>query len=250
MNPSRKIPEILKDPDLRYFLAVGKKPIEKKWNSEGGNNYPFFHSRLLNHKDNYGVCCGFGRLVVIDFDDYDYYMSVVNNLPITFTVKSAGKKMAHMYYYLKGEMFKKVGIDIDGKRVCDIQADGSGVIGPESVIGRQYYEAVNKTAIAEITPEELKAVFNFETVKRKKYIQNDKEYEYDVKEIANTVQILRNNKVDQATERHFRCPFHESESGKSLWINDSGLLHCFHCNFHGDIHKFIDELNKVRQNEM
>jgi len=103
------IPKRLMELDFRfYLLGKGSKiPQEKLWNSK--NNYPYFHSKLIAHlkKDsNYGICTGYGNLIIIDFDDYDFYKGVRNKLPYTFTVTSAGKRCPHYYYILEGELEK------------------------------------------------------------------------------------------------------------------------------------------------
>ena len=120
-----KIPERLKDINFRFYL-IGKDskiPQEKKWNSV--NNYPYFHSKLINHLKadcNYGICTGFGNLIIIDFDSYDFYEKVKKKLPWTFTSVSANKRYPHYYYLLNDGTIKKVGInDNKGNRSKEFQ---------------------------------------------------------------------------------------------------------------------------------
>ena len=110
----REIPEQLKNSNFKFFLVKKneKLPLEYKFNSE--NCYLFFEPKLRNHllkEGNIGVICGYGGLIVIDFDDADYQKEKENLLPKTFTCKSAGKGLKHFYYILKGDMIKKKGLD-------------------------------------------------------------------------------------------------------------------------------------------
>ena len=88
-----KVPKQLQDPDFRFFLIGNnsKLPIEKSWNKL--NCYPFFHEKLIAHKGNYGIVCGRGSLIVIDFDCREFYNTVAHKLPPTFTVLSASKQL-------------------------------------------------------------------------------------------------------------------------------------------------------------
>ncbi len=253
------IPKALQNPSLRFFLAGKsdpkwqKLPIEKRWNGNPGNNYRFFDERLLNHilkGGNYGVLGGFGNLIILDFDDWGYYKQIrgeynkekkdFDNLPRTFTVQTANKETYHKYYYLKGEMFKKIGVDILGKRVCDIQAQGSGVIGPESRYNRKYYTIRYNDPIATIEIEKLVELFN---IQPKKYKEWQGETAKDSPEAdKQALKILEHLKVERTSERHFKCPYHESQGGKSLHLFLSGTLYCFHCQKRWtDIQDFVDD---------
>lgn len=194
-----KIPKQLQVPEFRFYLCKpdSKLPMEKKYNTE--NNYPFFHEKVKEHSGNIGILTGKHNLIVIDYDDESYYQQTCQRLPFTFTVRSAKKKKAHMYYYLKGEMFRYFGIDkyydnkmgyvitnlkritaIDKvrgsmkaiefqewlkshnlafKRVCDVMADGGRIICPNSVCDRAYYDIAVDSPIMPITREELENVF-------------------------------------------------------------------------------------------
>ncbi len=247
MIPS-KIPNRLRDPNFRFFLIPrGKKiPLEKKWNSD--NSYPFFHSKLIKHINaggNYGICTGYGNLIVLDFDSWSYYEKVSKKLPYTFTIQTANKKTYHKYYYLKGEMIKKVGIDdARKKRVLDIQAYHAGIVAPNSTYNRRYYEIQYDDPIAEISLELLKATFKFDEKKPREYKGETKS---DLKKVQKVIDILLHNKIKRTNERHFECPFHSMEGGGNMFVFDDGHLHCFHCSRHyKNIHNFVDDLNAHR----
>ncbi len=242
------------NPAFRFFLAGRdksnweKKAIEKKWTTIG--NYPFFHTKLLKHIEegnNYGICCGHGGLIVLDFDDWDYYKQVRDRLPHTFTVKTANKRTYHLYYYLKGEMIKKIGVDVSGKRVCDIQAQGSGVIGPESRYNRSYYTIKYNQPIATISLETLIKVFKIRPKTPRKYIGSTAID--SPKAVLNALKVLEHLKVERTQERHFKCPFHASQGGKCLHLFNNAGLYCFHCSRHwNDIQDFVDDLLIWREN--
>lgn len=265
-----RIPYQLRSPEFRFALAGKdcKLPIEPKWNST--NCYPFFHSRFADYSGNYIVVLGHGSLICLDFDSLEYYNSVKYSLPDTFTVRTALKKLPHLYYLLDGEMFRKVGIDafifhdeknntrvleegfdkqllekglkegwITKKRVCDIQAEGAGVVGPNSHIGRQFYDVVNDVPIAHITIEQLKAIFPFEA-KKKEWKEHDSKPNPEAVKVA--LNGLERIGLKRNAERHFNCIFHTSEGGKCLWVTPQASLWCFHENRGWrDVHQFIDE---------
>lgn len=235
-----RIPEKLHNPDLRFFLIREdqKLPLEMKWNSE--NNYPFFHSRLLQHLKrggNYGIACGFGNLIVLDFDDAEFYNTLSDKLPLTFAVQSASKRTYHMYYYLDGEMFSKKGIDKDGKRVCDIQADRSGVVGPNSNIARRYYDVRSNNPIATITIPELTKILPFTPRKRRAFTGTSTPQPEKVEKV---IKLLAEVGIERTLGRHFRCPFHEMSGTGNLYVMDTGSLYCFHeQKYWNDIEEFI-----------
>ena len=268
------IPKQLQNPAFRFHLVPKntKIPMEKKWNSD--NNYPFFHSRLDEHlkrKGNYGIVTGFGNLIVIDFDDLDYYNSMAHKMPPTFTVRSAGKRLPHLYYILTGsEMFKKYGVDAECnelnefievtensrsqilsnsskhsiKRVCDIQAARSGVVGPGSSVNRRYYTIDVDVPIAEITLKTLQNLFNFNPQQRKEYTGDSKPSPEAVKK---SQLVLKQLKVLRTTATHYKCPYHAMSGKGNLFIYPDGAIYCFHESKHWrDGNHFAEELRLMR----
>lgn len=226
-----KIPRQLQNPNLRFYLAGsgqkwGKIAIEPSWNSTC--NYSFFDERLLNHPKNYGVCTGFGNLIVLDFDDAQYHESCKGKLPPTFTVRTANKQLPHMYYYLEGDMIKKESVTCKttGKTLLDIQASKVGVIGPGSTINRRFYEVINDRPIATIKLSLLQSIFPF---KAQTYVEYTGPLSEDspvkVKLALNLMKLL---KVVQTKHLLFKCPFHPMEGKGNLSVMDSGRIHCFH----------------------
>ena len=157
----RDIPQQLRDSRIRFYLigSNSKIPIEAAWNKTG--NYHYDDPKLLRHMGNYGVVCGLGGVIVLDFDDKEYHEGMKHLLPETFVVITAGKQLPHYYYFLEGnEMFKKIGVNNrEGKRVCDIQALGSGVVAPGSRYKERFYTP-NCIAIQTITLAQLACIFN------------------------------------------------------------------------------------------
>jgi hypothetical protein len=220
-----RVPKQLQNPEFRFFLAThnDKLPIEKLWNST--KNYPFFHERLLRHHGNYGIVTGFGNVIVLDFDSREYYESMCNKLPVTFTVLSARKKLPHLYYILNGEMFKKVGIDVKGKRVLDIQGDHCGIVAPGSTIDRSYYHIINNRPLTEIDLNLLKTIFEFNPRKRQEFIGDTTPRPEKVQE---TLNILHGLGMKETKPLIFKCPFHEMQGTGNLHVLDDGKLYCFH----------------------
>ena len=221
-----KIPIQLQNIDFRFFLAKEntKRPMEYKWNDK--NCYHFFDPRLMEHKGNYGVVTGYGNLVVLDFDELGFYNEIADQLPPTFTVLSAGKRLPHLYYILKGEMFRKVGIDKDNKRVLDVQADRCGIIGPNSKIEKILYDVHKDIPIANITIEHLNNIPGFSS-RGKKEQYNGKEITLPA-EIQKTMDGLKRLGVRRTLRRLHQCPFHAMSGKGNLSVLDTGRLYCFH----------------------
>ena len=225
----REIPDTLKNPDFRFYLiATNKKiPIEPKFNTE--NCYRFFEPKLRNHLlrgGNCGIICGFGNLIVIDFDDADYQLQKASLLPKTFTCKSAGKGLKHFYYILKGDMISKIGIGLD-KRLCDIQADKSPITCPPSSINSKCYSVVDNAPIAEIDYETISRIFEINLLK--KHLKGEISYEPSPEKVQQMIDILLKLKVERKGKTRFACPFHESNGSGNLVVLPNGKSYCHHC---------------------
>lgn len=227
-----KIPFQLRNADYRFYLVrkETKLPLEKAWNTV--NNYPYFHTKIQNHLKkggNYGVVCGIGGLLVIDFDDRSYYNKMIESgmLPPTFTVLSAGKRLPHLYYHYKGSEFQKIGVDECGVRVCDIQSFKCGVVAPNSSAGGRYYDIDNYHPISEITLLQLKKAFNITSLKSVRHFSGSiKEQEGEIKETINHLISLG---LERKKNTHFKCFKHPMSGGGNLHVMPDGRIHCFHC---------------------
>jgi hypothetical protein len=242
-----KIPRQLRKSEIRFYLIGpnSKTPIQKNWNIEGGNNYCYYDRLLLEHLKrggNYGVVTGLGTMIVLDFDDIAYYNQVADKLPPTFTVRSASKRMPHLYYWLVGgPMFRKTGVDIDGKRVLDIQAEGSGVVAPNSSVNRKFYSMENSLDIAEIELQKLQEIFKFKAEEPtdrelRNHTQNDEA-------VTVTTEILKFHGINRTGPLLYECPFHEMQGKGNLHVMPDGNLYCFHEQRTWNIHQFINELS-------
>ena len=234
----REIPEQLKN-ELFMFCLIAKNtkfPFEPKWNTE--NCYKFFEPKLLNHLlkgGNLGVICGYGSLIVIDFDDADYQLQKSNLLPKTFTCKSAGKGLNHFYYILKGDMISKIGIGSD-KRLCDIQANKSPITCPPSTINSKSYSVVEDLPIAEIEYETISRIFEINLLKR--HLKGEINYEPSPEKVQQSIEMLLSLRVQRKGQNRFACPFHESNGSGNLLVYPDGAIKCFHCERFFNIHTF------------
>ena len=228
-----KIPEQLQNEKFRFYLVSenSKVPVQPKWNTV--NNHTYTNIILLNHlrsDGNYGVVTGYGNLIVLDFDSEKYYLSKKNLLSPTFTIRTALSRLPHYYYILKGEPISKVGIDDEtGKRVCDIQSNGAGIVAPNSCIDRKYYDVVHDLPIKEIRLEKLVKIFKLDEprkAKMKLFLDKTKCCPEKVKESINYLKFKR---FIQIKYRHFRCPLHEMKGSGNLYVGDTGSVYCFHC---------------------
>ena len=231
----RKLPERLKNPAFRFYLCGRNSKIPTKesklWNSE--NNFKFFEPILIGHilkGKNVGIVTGFGNLIVIDFDCPDYQKQKENLLPLTFTTRTAGKGLKHFYYILQVDMIKKIGIYIDNKRVCDIQADRCGIICPPSTINRKSYDVIEDAPIAEIDYDTLSRVFGIQ--KFRIHCERKFEDKPNPKAVQEALGLFKKLGIPRNGDRHFKCPYHKSVGGHCLWIDPKGSIFCFHCQRH------------------
>lgn len=221
-----KVPPQLRMEEFRFYKIRHntKRACEKEWTTK--NNYHYEDRRLARHTGNYGVCCGYGNLIVIDFDDKDYFNEMKHKLPKTFTVITASKRLPHYYYVLKGAKGKisKIGIDKNEKRVCDIQTHGSGVVGPGSTIDRRFYEP-DTNPIVEIELVDLIKIFDIQKIKQKKEY-SDIVTNSPKQHVALAILYLCG--VEIKTETNMKCPFHGMEGAGNLSITPTGKIYCFH----------------------
>ncbi len=245
------IPNQLHNPDLRFYI-IGKNkklPLQVGWNK--ANNYMFFEPKLLKHirfGGNVGIITGVNSLIVIDFDDKAYQNAKARLLPKTFTVRSAGKGLRHMYYYLKGDMIKKIGIDnADKVRVADIQAGRYGAVCPPSKVNRRYYSVVDNSPISEITKTRLAEVFGLDKLKVKKYISHKRYQDKGEPELVRkTLSLFKLLGLERSSRLAFKCPFHESVNGACLTVMPTSHIYCFHCQrYFPDYEEFAIEYFRV-----
>jgi hypothetical protein len=227
----RELPPQLQKPEFRFFrIPKNQKspPCDPKWNSD--NCFTFYDNRIKAHLEsggNIGIATGHGSLIVIDFDDAQYQKEKAYQLPPTFIVRTALKGLQHHYYILEGKMFKKIGIDMGEKRVCDIQAARAAVVCPPSTINTKCYSVVNDAEIAEIDCAALSKILNVN------YFKEPRHREYDIeilpKKIDKTIRMLKELGVKRTNLRHFKCPFHTMHGNGNLYIMNDAALYCFHC---------------------
>ena len=238
------------------FVDNDKRPIEKGWQLIiGGANYSKTDERFIKYlgtNNQYGILCGINNLVVIDFDSEDIQKAVLDEgiLPSSFSVKTARKKLLHIYLYVDDCTSWKV-MDKDKNTLADIQGTSKQVIGPGStLIDGRMYEVVDDVPIATISSNLLHKIFDkYDYNKNQEVLQQvsdgltlddfnkkfgpDKAVE-EIKRQLKISDILREEGI--STSRNpTKCPFHSSRGGKCLGFDDNkGVCHCFHCDFSSD----------------
>jgi hypothetical protein len=121
---------------IKYrFIPLGKnskKPMYKNWQID--NNYTYDSYKLTNFLKlnyNYGVLTGFGKLVVLDFDNLKIWRILSKKLPRTFTVLS-GSGLYHLYFSMDKTTSFKI-LDENKNTLIDIQGKGKQVVGANSI---------------------------------------------------------------------------------------------------------------------
>jgi len=243
-----EIPEQLKkEGEFRFILIKTKEkiPIEKNWQQL--NNYAWDDPKLQEHLQkggNYGVLCGKGNLIVIDFDDKKTQEELEPKLPTTFTVKAS--KLHHKYFFIDEMLEKKIPIKNEKKEtIMDIQATGSQVIGAGSKHPNgQTYIIVDPSDIASIKKKDLFALLDpyqkkdDEEIIIKKTLKGDKDNVLKlIKQKIPLSQIMGEIGFD-ITRSPTECIWHGSKGKANFsWSDTKGLYHCFNCGAKGDVIK-------------
>lgn len=237
------IPKQLQSNQFRFMkINDGKEAIEKSW--QKFNNYLYNDIKFLKYLEEnkkYGVVCGKGNLLVIDFDSQELQDSLADSFPETFTTKSAGKGLYHLYYIADTCETFRIN-NIENKRISDVQGEGTYIVGPNTILSSgKKYEIVKDIEISKISIETVKKIFAPYISMEKIRKQVDKE----IKDIE-TKSIMEKLKVPDILTRWgisinknpTDCPFHTSIGGKCLSFTDT-LWHCFHCGKGGTIIQLV-----------
>jgi P4 family phage/plasmid primase-like protien len=248
-------PDQLKDDRIKLCKVHRneKVPVGEGWQSK-----PFTHedeeliSSIKTNGLNYGVMCGYGNLIVIDWDDREIYEKHGRELPETFQTKSpSSKNCPHSYYFVTDEQQPK-GFRVDnsdGNRIADVQGFGTQVLGPGSIhdyhIEGPPYKVVNDVPIAETTLAHISDVF-----KQYKIICKSEPKSYkrrggngEVEEIKRMIPVSKilSEMGINTSKSPTDCPFHTSKNKQCLSFDDSkGIWHCFHCDRSGDIFNLVE----------
>lgn len=113
----------------------GKKPILKEWTKLSFDNYSLEDVNILfnSHKGNIGIITGINNLVVLDFDDYDKYLSFYDEFPwvVENTVISKTNRGVHIYLSVENGGFSGDGY-FNGVKFGQVQGKGKQVVAPPS----------------------------------------------------------------------------------------------------------------------
>ncbi|KKN60186.1 hypothetical protein LCGC14_0534770 [marine sediment metagenome] len=242
-----QIPMQLKNKAFKFALLKSKEkiPFEKEWQER--NNYSYDDPKLLDHlknKGNYGICCGFSGLTVIDFDNKQVQDELLEKLPKTFTVKT-GRGLLHKYYYCDKPKNIKV-LNDNNETLIDVQGQGKQIVAPGSIHPNgNEYTIEDDSNISNITHEELRALLFPYTYKKEPVKSKLKQGIPDsiVQEIKSKITIrdvLDYYGIDTG-KNPTTCPLgHASKGGKCLSFTNN-LWKCFHCDKGGDIFSLVVE---------
>ena len=139
--------------ELRYCRIKKKEkaPFEKEWQKKP---YTFEEIQQYFVNENYGVLCGYGKLIIIDADEKELQIAVQDQLPDTLRIKTGGGGY-HNYFFCK-DCKNKIVLTSD-KHYGEIQSWGSQCVGVGSIHPNgNTYEITNNSKIAEISFDQIK----------------------------------------------------------------------------------------------
>lgn len=236
---------VLKKEGFRFILlrTKDKIPFENNWQQL--NNYKYDDPKLLEHISNggnYGIVGGFGKLIVIDFDDVKFQDKIVPLLPKTFTIKTGTGKF-HKYFICENATSFKI-LDKDKNTLADIQGCGKQVVAPNSTHPNgQKYTIFDDSEIANISQNQLQYIFH-------NYLkQKDKTFGFGsdptIDQIKSKVKLhdmLQHYGYDLSKNPTMCKLGHTSVSGKCFSYNETdNVWFCFHCESGGDIFNLVME---------
>lgn len=222
------IPTQLQQLDFRFVKVYPgtKKPIGLQW---GQKAQPYDYATIQNHiknGGNLGFLCGSGNTIVIDFDDEEFQKKILPLLPKTFSIKSGGKGLLHLYY--KTDHPETMRINGDDKRLCDVLGSSNGTsfqaLIPPSIhpISKKVYTIHDDLPIAFLPMRTIKEIFSpyIETEKTRpiKEKKNTPSQDDTVHQIKTQLNVSDLSGLEPGTHL---CPFH-SEKNPSFEIRHDG----------------------------
>lgn len=242
-----KVPKQLCLEQFRFIkIRKGdKRPFEMDWPSK--NNYSFDDPKFIQwikEGNNYGVVGGFGKLLIVDFDNKEFEEKYLQRLPSTLTIQTGGGGK-HLYYFIDDAHSFKL-LDQQKNTLADIQGRGKQVVGAGSLHpSGEYYKVIEDLPIATITLKMLKLVFSEYISKEKDQLKNTWDGEKLVEKIKDKVSIsslLMDYGYDTSTNPTNCRLGHSSKGGQCFSYSETqNLWNCFHCGAGGDIFSFVME---------
>ena len=241
------IPQQLKRTEFRFVLVSkrAKAPVEKQWTTI--NNYRVDNQKLRNwlaQSGNYGVCCGYGGLVVVDSDDPLIAERSQERLGVTFRVRSGSGRGFHDYFTVEG-MHKKEIFEPDGKHLGEAQFVGQMVIGPGSMHpSGGIYEIVNDTPICNVTVEKFTSAFRDVVRVQKTYELPTGAPSHEARDtlqaLALTAVLYGFNGNYRGRYLHGKNPWHGARTGTNFTIDtEANLWTCWRCHCRGGVARAI-----------
>ena len=206
-------------------------------------NYSFDNEELIksiNSEWNIGFLTGSGEVEVLDIDKKELKDWAVENLPLTFVIKTGGdEEHEHWYYKRKGEN-QKILLEKVGVHYGEWMAAGQQVVlcGSEHPKTKKEYTILNDLPIAEITEEHIELLKeNFTDAGTKTtFVSPDWSRYKDLSgiKIESLLSYLPQLKK-YGNEFYGSHPTHGSTTGMNFFINiPKNLWHCFRHDSGGD----------------
>ncbi|KKN65124.1 hypothetical protein LCGC14_0485120 [marine sediment metagenome] len=260
------IPLQLQQPQYRFIVlkSKSKTPIQK-W-TQTTNHYRYdnpYIKRHITEGGNVALILGtkdgtsYGNIIAIDFDNEEVQQKCLPKLPKTFTIKSGGKGLLHLYYKTDKTRILRITKEINGEneRLVDVQGPGTIIVCPPSThpSGKQYTVHDN-SPINFIEMKQVKeTLLPFHTSKLKaeqKYKTSQKTQKAktgllkNITDLGLTIKQIMQDLGMNINKNPTECIFHNSKGKASFsWDNSKGIYHCFGCGEKGNELTLLRKLN-------
>ena len=250
-----RIPEKLKNDAFRFVKLKqnGKTPIEKDW----PNLQHSWRDAEQWNSNNYGIATGHAKLYVIDFDSQQAQDLIFPLLPRTFSVKSAGRGLLHLYYFDSSDNEPRtMRFSLDEKKL-DIQGKGAQIVGPGSSVNQKTYDVQEDVPIAVMRQDFLVSVLadaglELQQTKgigagrgkwRDTLVSRITGHDGPHRELILPSEVLEKLGIEVpqgGSDFNSACPLHASERGQCLHCSDDKRIwYCFHCLNGGGITRLV-----------
>jgi hypothetical protein len=240
-------PEQLKRPECKFVLLPKNK---KDPPLHSFNKIQYDWKSAKEHKGNIGILAGYpiedGFLAFLDYDSWGFLNEIYFELPQTFCVRTALKKLVHQYFIVD-EQIDNLILEYKGEHAGELRAKNYYVLCPPSKIDGETYDELaygENLQIAKISKEDLLSVLKpyikREIARQGNFVRTENNFTAQLSKKVSIVKLAKKYGFNVNSRNRSVCLFHGGDNPSSLCFNDNeGLFKCFACDVKGNLIDFI-----------